>query len=182
MTRMHSAIVTFHSIDNSGSVISFPPAAFRRQIERLAESGIPVVPLEQVTATPGSIALTFDDGYGNLLDHAVPALVQYLLPATVFVVSRYCGTPNQWPGQPSTIPKLSLLGWRDLAALPPQITVGAHTATHPRLDTVTKGTCESELRTCKEEIEQRLGRDVRSLAYPYGVSSQHARNMREPLF
>ena len=43
-----SAILTYHSIDDSGSVISTPPSLFRRQMEFLAASGIRVTPLDRV--------------------------------------------------------------------------------------------------------------------------------------
>src|SRR5580700_4908300 len=108
-----SAILTYHSLDDSGSVISTPPVVFRRQMEFLAQSGIPVVPLDQAVARPGSVALSFDDGFGNLADHALPVLEQYHLPATIFVVSRYCGKMNNWPSQPAGgVPQLPLLSWR----------------------------------------------------------------------
>jgi len=44
-----SAMVTYHSIDHSGSVISTSPAVFERQMEALAACGVPVVPLDRVT-------------------------------------------------------------------------------------------------------------------------------------
>src|SRR6202043_11676 len=102
MTSGESAILTYHSLDDSGSVISVPPALFRRQMDFLAASGIPVVPLNEVMKRPGSVAITFDDGFRNFADHAVPVLERHRLPATVFVVSRYCGLTNDWPSQ-STI-------------------------------------------------------------------------------
>ena len=47
-----SAILTYHSIDDSGSVISVSPEAFRRQMQMLADSGTPVVPLAEVLRRP----------------------------------------------------------------------------------------------------------------------------------
>jgi peptidoglycan/xylan/chitin deacetylase (PgdA/CDA1 family) len=169
MTDYRSAILTYHSIDDSGSVISTPPEVFRRQIESLAGSGIPLVPLNRVANCPGSIALTFDDGYRNLAEHALPVLEHFGVPATIFVVSRYCGLMNNWPSQsPGSVPELPLLGWKELAAAPPGIDIGAHTATHPRLPALSADECDREMSECREEIEQRLARPVPWLAYPYG--------------
>ena len=67
-------ILTYHSIDDSGSVISVSPAQFRRHMQILTEKRIRVVPLRDVQATPGAVALTFDDGYRNLVEHAAPVL------------------------------------------------------------------------------------------------------------
>ncbi len=169
MTDCRSAILTYHSLDDSGSVISTPPEVFRRQIESLAGSGIPLVPLDRAASCPGSIAVTFDDGYRNLAKHAFPVLEHFRVPATVFVVSRYCGLHNNWPSQPAgLVPELPLLSWQELAAAPPGINIGAHTATHPRLPALSADDCDRELSECREEIEQRLARPVRWLAYPFG--------------
>jgi peptidoglycan/xylan/chitin deacetylase (PgdA/CDA1 family) len=167
-----SAILTYHSIDDSGSVISTPPATFRRHIRFLAEAGIPVVPLAQALTQPGSVAITFDDGFANLIDHAIPVLGQHNFPATIFLVANYCGSRNNWPGQSyDKASVLPLMSWEQAAALPPAITLGAHTVNHPDLARLDPQECERELRECKDQIAQRLGRPPRWLAYPYGSSS-----------
>ena len=172
MTDLRSAILTWHSIDNSGSVISVSPEVFQRQIETLAGSGIPLVPVDRVASCPGSIALTFDDGYRNLAEHAFPVLDRFRVPATIFVVSRFCGLVNRWPSQPAgTVPELPLLSWEQLAAAPSGIDIGAHTATHPQLPALSADECDREMYECREEIEQRLGRPVPTFAYPYGSCS-----------
>jgi peptidoglycan/xylan/chitin deacetylase (PgdA/CDA1 family) len=176
MTARRSAILTYHSLDDSGSVISMPPDLFRRQMEFLATSGIPVVPLDQVLSRPGSVAITFDDGFRNLLEHAIPELERHNFPAAIFLVSGYCGRNNDWPGQSyDKAAQLPLMSWDEIASLPPQISLGAHTITHPDLTRISADECERELRGSKEQIEQRLGRPVRWLAYPYGASSPKVR-------
>lgn len=177
MTGGPSAILTYHSLDDSGSVISTPSALFRRQMGYLAASRIPVVPLDQVASRPGTVAITFDDGFRNLLSHAIPVLEEYGFPATIFAVSGYCGCMNNWPSQPqAAVPLLPLLSWDELGALPSLVSLGAHTATHPDLSRLPAGECERELRDCQCEIEQRLARPVRWLAYPYGTSSAGVRS------
>ncbi len=42
---MPQAVLTYHSLDHSGSVISIKPETFREQIRWLLESGIAVVPV-----------------------------------------------------------------------------------------------------------------------------------------
>ena len=67
------------------------PDAFRRQMEALAASGQRVVDLYEIgdlALAPGeaAVALTFDDGYRDVLEDALPVLREHGFPATVFVV------------------------------------------------------------------------------------------------
>ena len=173
-----SAILTYHSVDDSGSVISTSPELFRHQMEFLATSGVPVVPLADVVKRPGSVAITFDDGFANLQDHAIPVLERYGLAATIFLVSDYCGGRNNWPSQPKgTVPDLPLMDWPALASLPEHITPGAHTRTHPNLNALAPAECERELVECRDRIAQRLSKPVHWLAYPYGASNAIVRSV-----
>jgi peptidoglycan/xylan/chitin deacetylase (PgdA/CDA1 family) len=152
-------------------------------MESLAKSGVPVVALDQVLSVRGSVALTFDDGYRNFADVALPMLEKLKFPSTLFVVSGFCGRRNEWPDQPAgAAPSLPLLPWQELAALPPSVALGAHTITHRDLRRLSREDSEHELFECKEEIERRTGRPVRWLAYPYGASSDELRAQAERHF
>jgi peptidoglycan/xylan/chitin deacetylase (PgdA/CDA1 family) len=52
--------------------------------------------LAEGTLPPGSVAVTFDDGYANNLTHALPRLEQAAVPATVFVVTGYTGSEREF--------------------------------------------------------------------------------------
>ncbi len=178
-----SAVLTYHSLDNSGSVISISPEMFRRHIEQLLERNIPIVPLDQALTSSGVVALTFDDGFENLMEHAFPVLDQYRLPATVFVVSAYCGRLNTWPGQPEDgIPRLRLMSRNDLRQLPERIEIGAHTATHPDLTKLSPAVASAELRDGRAALEDITGRPVRWFAYPYGLSTPAVRELTRQEF
>jgi len=149
----------------------------------LAAAAIPVVPLDQVLTTPGSVAITFDDGFANLIDHAIPVLAEHNFPATIFLVSSYCGGQNNWPGQSyDKASVLPLMSWDQAAALPPAITLGAHTVNHPDLTHLAPDDCERELRECQGQIKQRLGRPARWLAYPYGASNTQVQQIASRYF
>lgn len=178
MTRRDSCILTYHSLDTSGSVISIAPRLFQEQMAWLAESGVPVVALDRVRETPGGVALTFDDGFRNFFDYAAPVLRQYRFPATVFAVSNFCGGCNDWPSQPQNagIPKLALMRWQELQQVAQAgISVGCHTATHPRLCHLTDEQIEEELSSSRAAIEDRAGIAVDTFAYPYGDSNPRVR-------
>lgn len=48
------------------------------------------------------------------------------------------------------------------------IEFGSHTVTHPRLSALSPEACSSELVNSKKLIEERIGRPVKTLAYPFG--------------
>ena len=139
-------------------------------MEALAASSVKVVPLAEILDHPSAIAITFDDAFGNLADHAVPVLASLSLPATIFAVSGYCGKRNQWPTQPAGIPDMPLLSWAALRDLPKEIALGAHTVTHPHLTALSEADMRREVLDSREEIEQRTGRPVTTFAYPYGTA------------
>src|SRR6266508_2288219 len=98
------AILTYHSIDDSGSAISVTAAGFRQHIEWLAAQDVRVVSLDELLTLPEharAAALTFDDGIANLTTEALPILATHGMTATVFVVSQRVGTDNRWEGRPS---------------------------------------------------------------------------------
>ena len=171
---MRSAILTYHSLDDTGSIISVRPRLFREQMEALAGSGLKVVPVAELLNHPRAVAVTFDDGFANFADHAVPVLERLSLPATVFVIAGYCGKRNNWPTQPSGFPELPLMSWSVLRDLPPLVSLGGHTMTHPNLCTLDDSAVREEILKSRSEIEQRTGRPVETFAYPYGAVDDRA--------
>ena len=171
-----SAILTFHSLDDSGSVLSIPPDRFRDQMQWVADSGIRVAPLAETPNISGAIALTFDDGFRNFHRHGLAILQKHRMPATVFIVTGYCGRRNRWPGQSPASPELELMSWTELRELDALgIELGAHTVNHPNLARLTESQVAGELLDCKSAIEDRTGKPVPSFAYPYGASNPAVR-------
>ena len=167
-------ILTWHSIDRSGSPISVSPAQWRGQVQWLVRSGVRVRTIPDLLADPTSepaVALTFDDGFANFATEALPLLEEHGFPATVFVVSGHAGADNRWSGRSdSSVPRLPLLSWDELGRLPsPLVTIGAHTRTHPHLNRLTDtAQLEDELAGCAVEMERMLGARPTIVAYPYG--------------
>ena len=48
------------------------------------------------------------------------------------------------------------------------VSTGIHTTTHSALGTLSKGQQEFEINTCKQYLENKLGKDHLSIAFPYG--------------
>lgn len=171
------AILTYHSIDDSGSPISVSPETFRAHVRFLASGRVRVVPLDALLALPDdadAVALTFDDGFANFASHALPLLREHGLPATVFVVTNHVGGTNDWGGvrQPG-IPTLPLLDWQALGNVRESgVAIGAHTRRHPDLTAVPPDDLADEVVGSAEALTQALGEAPRAFAYPYGRFDQ----------
>ena len=168
------AILTYHSIDHSGSPISVDSASFRRHARWLASGRVRVVSLAELVRLPAdseAVAITFDDGFANFGDIAAPVLKDLALPATLFVVSDHVGGTNAWGGQAAPgIPTLRLLDWNRLGRLVEMgVELGGHTKTHPRLTELAPDRLEDELAGSAARIRSETGRVPKSVAYPYGV-------------
>ena len=170
-------ILTYHSIDESGSPVAVSREQFLRQMSFLAGRGFSVIPLSTLCrqwSTGGElparpVVLTFDDGYRNTLVDGVPVLTRFGFTATIFVVSAYVGAMNDWPTQPSWVPRLPLLEWDELRELSRQgFEIGSHTETHARLRGLPADRQDREIVGSRQTLEDRLGTAVNSLAYPYG--------------
>lgn len=171
-------ILTYHSIDSSGSVISTDVAQFRRHMECLAEKQMRVLSLREAVSilkqrSPvprNAVALTFDDGFRNFFSCALPILKRFQFPATVFLVTGRSGKDNQWPGQSPDIPRLELLDWQDVQEASREgIDFGVHTATHPNLARLSGEELAREIIEPQHIISERVGSKPRLFAYPYGI-------------
>ncbi len=182
-TEASSAILLYHSLDRSGKIFSTDPSMFRAHLEALVESGVETVPLEAILKSPGAIALTFDDGYDNFHEQALPLLIQHGLPATLFVVSGQCGGSGQWRSRVGPMVKQRLLSWSQLREISEAgVTIGAHSVSHDNLVSLPEDAVIREMRDCRIEIEDRIGRPVNVFAYPYGISDRRIRKLAQQEF
>jgi Polysaccharide deacetylase len=180
-------ILTYHSIDESASVISTARSTFRSTLVSLREAGFRAIDLghwikQGRPAVERSFAITFDDGYRNVLG-AAELLAAFDWTATLFLVTDHIGRDNAWPGQPLSVPRLPMLSWPEIhAAKSLGMKIGAHTRTHPRLDRLNESFIADEIRICRDSIEQGTGERCDLFAYPYGTYSKRARNIAETYF
>ncbi len=167
------AILTYHSIDPSGSPISCHPDAFDRHVSWFSSGRVKVTTIDELMTLPPSadaVAITFDDAFVNFRDLAAPKLLAHGIPVTVFVPTDHAGGTNAWRGtREPGIPALSILDWSALVRLQRNgVALGAHSRTHPDLTRISSAQLENELRGSAEIIERETGTRPTSFAYPYG--------------
>lgn len=167
------AILTYHSIDASGSPISCHPDAFERHVAWFRSGRVRVTTVPELVTLPPSVdavAITFDDAFVNFAEVAAPRLLEHGLPVTAFVVADQTGMTNAWDGTPERgIPHLPLLDWSALARLHERgVTIGAHTRTHRDLTQLRPHAVDSEVRGSAEAVHKQIGTRPSVFAYPYG--------------
>ena len=115
--------------------------------------------------------ITFDDGYGDNYQTAIPWLLGESIPFTYFVSTEFVKRQQPFPHdveagiplEPNTVEQLREMASRG-------VEIGAHTRTH-----VNVGELDSyehireEIVGSKHDLEDILHREVRYFAFPYGL-------------
>jgi peptidoglycan/xylan/chitin deacetylase (PgdA/CDA1 family) len=163
------------------------PKTFARQMKLLALAGYCPVSLDAWLANrhdrgalPGApVIISFDDGFGEAIEHAVPVLKRHRFPAIFFLVAGLMGKASAWLMRERGV-ELPLLDWERAARLHSEgFEIGSHTITHPRLTGISRSSCYEELRGSRLMLEDRLGCPVRHLAYPFGLHNEAVRTTAE---
>ena len=92
------------------------------------------------------------------------------MPSTLYVVSGCVGSTSRWLGTEGESQR-SMLSWRQLRELDRAgVEIGAHSHSHPQLDTLPSTEAWSEILLSKCQIEDHLGHRVESFAYPTAIT------------
>jgi peptidoglycan/xylan/chitin deacetylase (PgdA/CDA1 family) len=167
------AILTYHSIDPSGSVISLPADRFAAHVRWLASGSVTVLAVTDLLRFEGeepAVAITFDDAFENFATSAWPLLRDHGLPVTMFVPTGFVGGTNAWqPLSAAPMASTRLLDWPALGRLAEEgVELGMHTRTHPDLRSLGEAAITDEIAGSAADIERHTGRRPFGLAYPYG--------------
>ncbi len=161
------------------------PDEFERQMDVLIEGNVRCLTITQYVAelrtgvfdiSTGDrrVALvTFDDGWADFADYAAPIMTERNIPSTLYVTTGFVegGTTEK-----IVLPDEPMLSWKQIPdLLDAGVEIGAHSHTHPQMDTLLPGRAWDELTRSKAMLEDAIGQDVRSFAYPHGYNSAHLR-------
>jgi peptidoglycan/xylan/chitin deacetylase (PgdA/CDA1 family) len=178
-------VLCYHRVSTDHDELSVTPTAFRAQMELTLRAGAKPVTLDAAVdrldeGAPGRhVCVTFDDGYHDNLDNAIPVLRELGIPATIFVPSAVIdGTaPVYWCEKAPP-----LLTWSELRDISHEglVAVGAHSRTHRALPNLPDGEAWDEIAGSRGDVEERLGRPVTTFAYPAGLyGEREVRMVRE---
>lgn len=173
-------ILMYHRVSADRDELAVGPAAFAQQVQTLVDSGYTLVDVATAAARLAAgddrsrvVALSFDDGYRDVAEHALPVLAGVGATATVFLATGVTDGRAAFTWYEQQPP---LLSWNDVAGLDGGVfRFEAHTVTHPNLLVVDDGAARSEIVDGKRELEARLGRPVTVFSYPAGLYGERER-------
>ena len=174
-------ILMYHGVaevPEDPNLLCVTPARFAEQMAWLERRGLrgvgigALVDAMRAGRARGLVGITFDDGYVNVLDAALPVLLRHDFTATMFVISGRLGGTNEWDEGPSW-PLMSAGQVAELAAAGMEI--GSHGATHVRLAGIGGDRLAAEVGGSRKDLAARLGVEIRGFAYPYGSMDPAAR-------
>jgi peptidoglycan/xylan/chitin deacetylase (PgdA/CDA1 family) len=179
-------ILCYHSVEpNWPSPLAVSPAAFAVHCSWLARNRH-VLDLREAVSwlsesgrlPRGMTALTFDDGFRGVFEHAFPILMRHRLTATVFVVAETLepgGRRVDWVDDPPQFP-LTTLSVEEIAEMQKGgIAFGSHSYGHRDLTTLSERECEDDLRHSRTLLEDILTCHIPFLAYPRGRHDEKVR-------
>ncbi len=173
-------ILMYHQIDTRpvrsavmrGLVVS--PQAFARQMGLLKALGYQglsmsaLMPYLRGDKHGKVVGITFDDGYVNNLDYAMPVLQRNGFSATCYMVSGQLGGSNVWDHAKGIAAKPLMQAAQARAWVAGGQEVGAHTRSHVDLRQLSATQAMQEIAGCKAELQDACGAAVNQFCYPYG--------------
>ena len=186
-------VLMYHKVnDIPDNPTTVPVGHFDEQLAQLAELGYTVVDLDAVLGyytvgkplPRGAVLITFDDGYRDIVENALPVLQKHGYPAVIFVPVAFMGDTMPLPHEMHLTERgvrNRTLDWglvRELDAA--GVRVESHGIAHRPLAEVALDEAVREIAVSKLKLEEQLGRPVRSYAYVKG-SEAHFHPVHESL-
>jgi peptidoglycan/xylan/chitin deacetylase (PgdA/CDA1 family) len=176
-------VLFYHRVSDDPDPLAIAPRRFAAQMDLLRAEGYRVLDVVEAGRLLAGrerlervVALSFDDGYRDVAEHALPVLERHGFRATVFVATGVIdgtATFTWYERQPP------VLGWSDVVALDggAVLSFEAHTVTHPNLTVLPHAEAEREIADSRTALAERLGRPVAGFCYPAGVYGAREREL-----
>lgn len=174
VSKSRVRVLTYHRFgDSVFDPFCVRPEDFAAQMRYLAENQL-AVSLPQIDAflageadlPDGSVLVTVDDGFRSVLSEMLPILHEYAIPAVAYISP---GLINEEEAATAEGPE-PYLTWDEVMRLATEgMVIGSHGWSHRSLGRMGPLEVRDEAVRSRETLEQRLGVDVTSLAYPYGT-------------
>jgi peptidoglycan/xylan/chitin deacetylase (PgdA/CDA1 family) len=152
---------------------------FARQLEELNQAGYRCGRVGDCVGPRQEkrIAITFDDGYVNVLRYGLNPLASMGFKAIQFLVANLLGKGNEWDVAAGEAPEpmMDVAQVREWLAAGHEI--GSHTLTHPWLTRLPVAEAREEITASRKKLEDVFGRPIEHFCYPYGDWNETVRDL-----
>jgi peptidoglycan/xylan/chitin deacetylase (PgdA/CDA1 family) len=179
-------VLMYHKVnDLAGNRMSIPVSVFDEQMAQLDELGYTVVDLDAVLAhyrdgaplSEHAVLITFDDGYRDNLENAVPVLRRYGYPAVQFVPLAFVGDAQPLPHEEWLATRGIVnrtVDWTEIAELEQEgVRIESHGISHRPLADLEVDEAAREIVISKLRLEEKLGRRVHAFSYVKGSEAHY---------
>jgi peptidoglycan/xylan/chitin deacetylase (PgdA/CDA1 family) len=159
------------------------PGRFAQQIQFLADHHYQVISLREALdllcqpissskdITNNHVVITFDDGYADFYEKALPIIEANGLACTVYLPAGLMG---------QEINRRACMTWDQARELVNRgISIGSHSLNHLKIVELNQASVEAEILLSKARLERELNQDVDSFSYPYAFPEHHSRFLRQ---
>jgi peptidoglycan/xylan/chitin deacetylase (PgdA/CDA1 family) len=168
-------ILMYHSIspaDDDPFDITVRPPRFEQQLGWLRRTGRTGTSVGQLLAARDRfdarrlVGLSFDDGYADFIEYALPLLQRYGFSATMFVPAGQLGKANDWDPEGPRKRLMTAPQLREIADA--GIEIGSHGFRHRSLPDTPDAELAEEIETSRAMLRDITGQPVTGFCYPYG--------------
>ena len=162
-------VLNYHRIDTGiRHSLVVPPEEFRKQMQYLHDEGYTTITMDELydyvahgkDLPDKPVLITFDDGYIDNYENALPILKEYNMKATLFMITGAFGESR-------------FVNMEQLKEMQANgIDIQSHTVNHKDLRNMSLEQARDELIGSKAVLEGRMGHPVRYIAYPGGFANK----------
>jgi len=130
-------------------------------------------------AAPGSprVVVTFDDGFTNVHENALPLLSQHQFQGMLYLVSNLIGKMNQWDLREGEVPEKLMEVSQIKEWMAQGNEIGSHSFSHARLTRLSLRDAREEIVTSKKQLEDTFQKPMHHFCYPYGDFNSSVRDL-----
>ena len=174
---MKIPVLLYHSISNDNSPMSLNINFFENQMKYLKNNGFQTVDFNEIDPNLKSkkqIIITFDDGYKDILNNALPILKKYNFKATSFFVTNLIGQNNSWDVKKKSYIKKEIMNPSDILQwISSGMHIGSHSHNHVDLTKISEEKLLYELEFSKKFLEDKFDNKNNIFCYPYGKVNEN---------
>ena len=122
----------------------------------------------KLTLPAKPIIITFDDGYLDTLENAIPVMLEFNMRAVIFVMGNRKLKTARWD-EVDDFDSCPLMSDEQIQMIQKMdFEIGAHSLNHIALTGLSEKDMAFEIHSSKQAIEKILNKEIQTFSYPYG--------------